>query len=315
MVKFLPLAFGFGMFLAYFSRNHFYPSFDLFQFSSLLLAAACLGFGVIGIFVAAFFLSGAWVFYGFLNTKAIKEDITYALPYREQPRFHKLMLLMILIFFLPYLASGLSMLASAFLSPSLFLWVMFLGPIPAVLLAGIAVQVVFDLKPFAFWKYLHNAYLPSVAIGFLIFWMCGKTYPVVDDWVWLAKWTVLIGAPLAVAFIAALISMAFAASWNAALLFSTFFALIMAGYSGALTTLPDTVVATLGLGNYQAKAIVLDTSYCTKDQARVLPTDDQCVLKEVQVVWSLGEAFVLRLADGSTARLPAAAIRALVKPQ
>lgn len=46
-----------------------------------------------------------------------------------------------------------------------------------------------------------------------------------------------------------------------------------------------------------------------------LPTDDQGVLKEVQVVWSLGEAFVLHLADGSTARLPATAIRALVKPQ
>ena len=47
----------------------------------------------------------------------------------------------------------------------------------------------------------------------------------------------------------------------------------------------------------------------------MLPTDDQCVLQDVQVVWSLGEAFVLRLADGSTARLPATAIRTLVKPQ
>ena len=97
-------------------------------------------------------------------------------------------------------------------------------------------------------------------------------------------------------------------------MFSLFFALFLAGYSGVLTTLPETMVRTLGLGNYQAKAIVLDTSYCAKEQARVLPTDDQCVLKEVQVVWSLGEAFVLRLADGSTARLPAAGVRVLTKP-
>ncbi|MDR6354688.1 hypothetical protein Q3H58_001359 [Pseudomonas psychrotolerans] len=74
------------------------------------------------------------------------------------------------------------------------------------------------------------------------------------------------------------------------------------------------MVKTLGLGNYQAKAIVLDASYCAKEQAKVLPTNDQCVLQDVQVVWSLGEAFVLRLADGSTARLPASAIRVLVKP-
>lgn len=109
--------------------------------------------------------------------------------------------------------------------------------------------------------------------------------------------------------------MVFIAGWQAALMFSSIFAFILAGYSGALTTLPETMVKTLGLGNYQAKAIVLDTSYCAKNQSGVLPTDDQCVLKDMQVVWSLGEAFVLRLADGSTARLPATAIRALVKPQ
>ncbi|WP_039975716.1 hypothetical protein [Pseudomonas oryzihabitans] len=99
------------------------------------------------------------------------------------------------------------------------------------------------------------------------------------------------------------------------MMFSLFFALFLAGYSGVLTALPETMVKTLGLGNYQAEALVLDTSYCAKEQARVLPTDDQCVLKDVQVVWSLGEAFVLRLADGSTARLPASAIRTLMKPQ
>ncbi|MGP0148572.1 hypothetical protein [Pseudomonas oryzihabitans] len=315
LAKGLPPALGFGMFLVYFARNQFYPSFDLFQFSSLLLAAACLGFLTIGSFVAALFLPGAWVYYCFINTTLIKEDITYALPYRVERRFRKIMLLMTLVFFLPYLASGLSMLAAAVFEPSIFIWVMFLAPLPVTLIAGIALQIVFELKSSAFWNYLHNAYLPTVTVGFLIFWMCGKAYPVVSDWLWLAKWAVLLGAPLALAFIAALTSMVFVAGWNAALLFSTFFALIFAGYSGALTTLPETMVKTLGLGNYQAKAIVLDTSYCAKEQARVLPTDDQCVLKEVQVVWSLGEAFVLRLADGSTVRLPAAAIRTLVKPQ
>lgn len=109
--------------------------------------------------------------------------------------------------------------------------------------------------------------------------------------------------------------MVFTAGKKLARMFATFFTSLLIGYSGVLTTLPETMVRTLGLGNYQAKAIVLETSYCAKEQARVLPTNDQCVLKDVQVVWSLGEAFVLRLADGSTARLPAAAIRTLVKPQ
>ena len=89
IAKVLPPAFGFGIFLAYFARHHFYPSFDLFQFSSLLLAAACLGFGVVGAFVAGLSLPGAWIFHGFLNTRAIKEDITYALPYQGDSRVRK----------------------------------------------------------------------------------------------------------------------------------------------------------------------------------------------------------------------------------
>lgn len=314
LAKGLPPTLGFGMFLAYFARNHFYPSFDLFQFSSLLLAAACLGFLTISAFVAALFLPGAWVYYRFINTAAIKEDITYALPYRTDGRFRKIMLLMTLVFFVPYLLAGFSDAAILFVDPELFLSVSLLAPIPITLLAGIVVQWLFDMRRFSFLKFVWEAYLPTMVVGLFIFWMLAQAYPLVSGWQPLLKWGALAIAPFIISFVVTMTSMVFIAGWNVALMFATFFALILAGYSGALTTLPETMVKTLGLGNYQAKAIVLDTSYCAKEQARVLPINDQCVLKDVLVVWSLGEAFVLRLADGSTARLPAAAIRTLVKP-
>ncbi|QDD89032.1 hypothetical protein [Pseudomonas oryzihabitans] len=313
LAKMLPPTLGFGMFLAYFARNHFYPSFDLFQFSSLLLAAACLGFLTIGAFVAALFLPGAWVYYGFINTPAIKEDITYALPYRGEGRFRKIMLLMALVFFVPYLLAGFSDAAILFVDPELFLGVSLLAPIPITLLAGITVQWLYELRRFSFLKFVWQAYLPTMVVGYFILWMLIQTYPLVEGWSPLAKWATLAAAPFAIAFVATSTSMVFIAGWQVALMFSSIFAFILAGYSGALTTLPETMVKTLGLGNYQAKAIVLDASYCAKEQAKVLPTNDQCVLQDVQVVWSLGEAFVLRLADDSTARLPASAIRALVK--
>ncbi|KTT10099.1 hypothetical protein NS2R_19895 [Pseudomonas oryzihabitans] len=313
LAKVLPPTLGFGMFLAYFARNHFYPSFDLFQFSSLLLAAACLGFLTIGAFVAALFLPGAWVYYGFINTPAIKEDITYALPYRTEGRFRKIMLLMTLVFFVPYLLAGFSDAAILFVDPELFTSVAFLAPIPITLLAGIAVQGLFDLRRFSFLKFVWQAYLPTMIVGLFIFWMLAQAYPLVSDWQPLFKWGALAIAPFIISFVVTMTSMVFIAGWNAALMFSLFFALFLAGYSGVLTTLPETMVKTLGLGNYQAKAIVLDASYCAKEQPKVLPTNEQCVLQDMQVIWSLGEAFVLRLADGSTARLPASAIRALVK--
>ena len=314
LAKGLPPTLGFGMFLAYFARNHFYPSFDLFQFSSLLLAAACLGFLTIGAFVAALFLPGAWVYYRFINTAAIKEDITYALPYRGEGRFRKIMLLMALVFFVPYLLAGFSNAAILFVDPELFVSVALLAPIPITLLAGMAVQWLFDLRRFSFLKFVWEAYLSTMVVGLFIVWMLAQAYPLVSEWSPLAKWAALGAAPFAIAFIATLTSMIFIAGWQAAMMFSLFFALFLAGYGGVLTTLPETMVKTLGLGNYQAKAIVLDASYCAKEQARVLPTNEQCVLQDVQVVWSLGEAVVLRLAEGDTARLPATAIRALVKP-
>lgn len=59
LVKGLPPLTGFFIFLLYFYRNHFYPSFDLFQFSSLLLAAACIGFVIVGVVVVTMVLPGA----------------------------------------------------------------------------------------------------------------------------------------------------------------------------------------------------------------------------------------------------------------
>jgi hypothetical protein len=262
LAKVLPPTLGFGMFLAYFARNHFYPSFDLFQFSSLLLAAACLGFLTIGAFVAALFLPGAWVYYGFINTAAIKEDITYSLPYRGEGRFRKIMLLMALEFFAPYLLTGFSDAVILLVDPSLFLGVSLLAPIPITLLAGVIVQWLFELRRFSFLKFVWQAYLPTMVVGYFIVLMLMQAYPLVEAWQPVLKWGALALGPFIISFVVTTTSMVFIAGWNVALMFATFFALILAGYSGALTTLPETMVKTLGLGNYQAKAIVLDTSYC-----------------------------------------------------
>lgn len=313
LVKALPPAIGFGIFLVYFARHHFYPSFDLFQFSSLLLAAACLGFGVVGIFVGALFFPGAWIYHDFLNTKVIKEDITYALPYGGSPRIRKVFLLMGLAFFLPYLLSGVAMIVGTIMLTSMYLWIIFLAPIPIALVAGLAIQCLFDLGRFSFAKYLWTAYVPTVASGFLIFSMWIKAYPVVEHWSWLTKWAVLIAVVPVIAGIASLCGMLFIAGWRAALLFATFFALLMGGFSGALTTLPDSVVNTLGLGNYRAKTIVLDPAYCDGSTADALPISSGCVVKDVHVIWSFGDALTLRLEDGSTAWLPAAALRMVTR--
>lgn len=314
LAKVLPPLFGFGIFLAYFSRHHFFPSFDLFQFSSLLLAAGCVGFATVGVFVAALFLPGAWIFHEFLNTPAIKEDIAYALPYKGERRFRKVSLLIAVTLFAPYLLLGSSLIGAVYVDVSLIAWMPFLASIPMVLACGLVAQQLFELRAYSFLRYAWAAYLPVVVVAYLIFGMWIKAWPVVEHWPSFWRWAALLFMPPVIAFIAALCGMLFVAGWRAALLFATFFALLFAGYSGAITTLPDTVVNTLGLGNYEAKTIALDPSYCPAKPNGALPLSPTCTLENVKVVWSFGEALTLKLADGTTAWIPTSAVRTLIRP-
>ena len=89
--------------------------------------------------------------------------------------------------------------------------------------------------------------------------------------------------------------------------------MVIAGYSGLLTTLPDKAVKTLGLGNYLAEAILLEPNYC-EAPIEQLPVDNSCVMKDVHVVWSLGETLVLRSDDNRVIQIPSRFIRAIIKP-
>lgn len=80
----------FGWTLRSVSTSDFHTSF-----TTLLIASICYYVKsaiptkpplIVSAFVALF-LPGAWVYYRFINTVAIKEDITYALPYRGEGRF------------------------------------------------------------------------------------------------------------------------------------------------------------------------------------------------------------------------------------
>ncbi|TLX54349.1 hypothetical protein DN826_14300 [Stutzerimonas nosocomialis] len=314
VAKVAPPLFGFAIFVLYFYRNRFYPSFDLFQFTSLLLAAAAIGFVVIGVLVVPLFLPGAWIFSQFLDHKAIKDELRYSRPYLDHERGWWVLKLGCLVYWLPYLACTTGLVTVLLLAPKLFALSVMLVPVLTCLLVGLIVQAAFGLPRFSFIRYLWTTDVAVMIVGGFVAVVLIQSAPIIEGfdigaWKWLVYGLVMI----VLSFIAAMCSFIFIAGWNVALHVAAFFALAIAGYSGALTTLPEKTVGALGLGHYRAQTLLLERSYCDAIAAEQLPLDDGCALTDIHVVWSLGEHLVFRTDDERTVQIPSTFVRAIVR--
>lgn len=309
-----PPLFGFAIFVFYFYRHQFYPSFDLFQFSSLLIAAAAIGFTIIGLLVFALFSPGIWIYHQFLQHKQVKGDLKYSLPYLEERRGWWVLKLGSLVFGLPFIACTLGLIAVVILAPPLFPLSVVLVPIAITLLFGMIIQVVFELKPFSFFRYMWAADIGVMIASLLTTFTLGQSAPIIEGFqigAW--KWAIYVAVVLIVPLMAALCAFVFVAGWNAALHFSILFAVLIAFYSGLLTTLPEKTVSALGLGNFQAEAILLEPDYCD-EPVEQLPLDATCAMNNIHVIWSLGETLILRRDDGGVVQIPSRFVRAIIKP-
>lgn len=181
LAKALPPVSGFGIFLLYFYRNHFYPSFDLFQFSSLLLAAACIGFAIVGAVIVMMVLPGAALFHWFLNTKRVKEEIVYAMLYAEDARTKAVWQLVLLAYFAPFGVVGLGLVAALVLEPSLFTITALLWSVFVALGFGIVLQIRFDLPRWSFLNYTWAAFIPLLIFVILLSTILRSSIPIVEN--------------------------------------------------------------------------------------------------------------------------------------
>ncbi|MDQ7985216.1 hypothetical protein QYS36_09725 [Pseudomonas sp. G34] len=295
VAKFCPPLFGFAIFLLYFNRHGFYPTFDLFQFSSLLLAAAVLGFVLVGTYVLLLVVPGAWLHYGFVNSPPIKEELRYIRPANDTQTYRFVGILIGLVYVAPFAASTLCVMYMTFAYTSLFQHAMFLAPALITLIAGLLLQKLLELRAYSFLRYIWSAYVPNIIVALFTFLIIRDAATGIDridnD---LLRAFVVYGTPVLISVIGGICAISFVAGWSFTLHFATFFALLIAFYSGLLTALPDKTVRAIGLGNYQAERIVLDSSYCDNDAQMALAFDNQCSLKDVHVVWLMGDSLLFK---------------------
>jgi len=314
LAKALPPVTGFGIFLLYFYRNNFYPSFDLFQFSSLLLAAACIGFAIAGGVIITMMLPGAAIFHWFLNTEKVKEELLYALPYSDEARSKTVWLLVVLAYFGPFCAAGLGITTALVIAPGLFLITCLIWPALVALGFGIALQIRFDLPRWSFFNYGYTSYIAQMFLVLLLSIVLRSSLPIVQNLDTFWHYPILWAIPLVIAFMMAICSMAHFAGWSAALHFGIFFGFFVAAYSGVLTTIPEKTVKGLGLGAYEAEIIMLDPAFCDRDLSELGIAED-CTLRNVHVVWSFGDAILLRpsLDQPRHVRIPTEFVRSIVQ--
>ncbi|MEG7359829.1 hypothetical protein [Pseudomonas citronellolis] len=317
IAKFAPPAAGFALFLLYFYANRFYPSFDLLQFSSLLLGAGMVGFTIIGSLLLWLLLPGLWIFHWFIEQKDIRNGITDRLAASEEHRVKLVLWMFFLCYVGPYCLCSvmLSFVLTTF--PGLYITALLSLSLATTLLSGIALQLTFKLPKFACFRYAFNAWLPVCVVCAMAFSVISDVKPFIDglDGNGL-KLLALYLIPLGACLVAAVSALGNFGGLGYAIHFSMIFALFIAFYSGVLAGLPARTMSSLGLGNYQAESVLLEAEYCSGSTPKELALSTDCSLKDAHVVWSMGETLILSMGPDKAARqvqIPSRFVKAIVR--
>lgn len=319
IAKFAPPVAGFALFLLYFYGNHFYPSFDLLQFSSLLLGAGMVGFAIIGSLLLWLLLPGLWIFHCFIDKKDIRHRIIDRLPTDEARRLKPVLWLFFLCYVGPYCVNSLLLSFVLTQFPELYVTALMGLSLLVVMLFGIALQLTFKLPKFAFCRYAFNAWVPVTVVCAMAFSVIADVKPFIDsldgnDLKLLALYLIPLGACL----VAAVSALGCFGGLSYAVHFSLFFAFIIAFYSGVLAGLPERTMQRLGLGGYQAESVLLDPTYCSGNFPKELPLNKACNLRDVRIIWSMGETLTLSIGRDKAARqvqIPSRFVKAIIRQE
>lgn len=317
IAKFAPPAAGFVLFLLYFHTNHFYPSFDLLQFSSLLLGAGMVGFLIIGLLMIGLLIPGLLIFHGFIERTEIRSAIANWFNQDEERQVRKAIGILALCYAGPFCLNSVILTSTLLHSPTRYFWTLILAPLPISMLFGLIMQVILKLPRTTFLRFAYCAWIPLMAVGGVAILVIADTAQLIgriEDGN--LKVLALYLIPLGACLVAAISASGCFGGLAYAIHFSLFFALVIAFYSGVLTGMPDRVVRNLGLGNYEAQSIVLEKNYCEGAAPNDLPLTPECELKSVHVVWSMGDVLTLRIGAGKDARqvqLPSRFVKAVVQ--
>ncbi|WP_313007901.1 hypothetical protein [Stutzerimonas nitrititolerans] len=321
LLKFGPLAVGFLIFLIYFCQNNFFPSFDIFSLTSLLLAAFVIGLAAYLVLVFGIAAPGFFWFDTFVKDSRVNEELEYSGTWRSSRRNNEnLRILGRVYFFLPLLFCNLFFLwvaTTRYVDDDLKAVVSFIVLVFVCLAAAAELRKIYELGFGSIAKYVmttfFSIFLSSVVNIVVVLIILKAHAETADESVQIL---IAVGGTVGLACVFFVSAIAGLTNYKYTIFFSALFAILLSLIAGAWAVLPENIIRILGIGNYPASEVVLNEGAC-KDMASVLKelVSDDCVINDAKIIWSLGETYRIEMSGDVSQKvisLPSSSVGAIL---
>ncbi|MDU9414424.1 hypothetical protein [Pseudomonas sp. zfem005] len=301
LLKTVPIAVGFTLFLIYFCQNHFFPSFDIFSLGSLLISAFIFGAAVF--FIIALCISFPAFFWvdSFFKNKDIMGELEYFLPQdSKKKRNDKLFLVIKKYFAVPSILSGMTAILcltgdySSTQQISIFLGT----TLATTILLTVDLKREYDLSVLnlliaTLVNYFAMFIASLISLGFALATV--RAYMTSEDDIFQVGAAVFVILLMPMIFsISALAAMTISRSHT--VFFSAIFSLLLSIFTNMWFSLPAIIVKILGIGNYTADSIHLKKEICSEAIfPKLTKLGENCMLSKTKIIWSIGDTYRLSL--------------------
>ncbi|VXC03700.1 conserved membrane hypothetical protein [Pseudomonas sp. 8BK] len=291
-----PPIIGLSIFLSYFVKQGFYPSFDILQFSSLLIFAFIIG-AILILSIASALAAPGFIYKSILlsHDKSKKKlRIHFINPDESEDRIQMFFVYRILIFY-PILFGGLLNWLAVFSFSDHYMPIFFTIPLfISLIFCAISSQFLeFQASSiFALFLTLLIAVLMSnFSILTIILVAKEAIFNAGND---IAQSAVILIGSIFISLVISISCIAVLGGIRYLLYACIIFSAVILFYGGVLTSFPSKFINMLSLGNYTATSLVLTKDFC---EIKNFPVEinEKCELTDAHIIWSLGDHTLARV--------------------
>lgn len=291
MIVSAPPVIGFLLFFTYFTRNKFYPSFDIIQFSSLLLSAFLIVALTIGALISIMSAPALIFKYLFFESKAAKSSFRKKVYLMVNIEGSSSIRMLASIIASPAILGALLCFGSMILYGDYFVIIFFTIPILVGITSTIESKIrnnlCRDLSLNLFFTTSFSIMIGNLSILTFIEAIIPSIKLLGDDTMQSVALLLIAMAIILTINFSCLVGLAGA---KYALYINSIVAVTVLFYSGFATSLPETIVKKLDIGNYKALSIAFKKDFCSP---RIMQLDikEDCTIDEAHIIWSMGDIY------------------------
>jgi len=291
-----PPAIGLSIFLSYFVKQGFYPSFDILQFSSLLIFAFIIG-ALLILSIALVLAVPGYIYKSILlshEQTRKKLRIHFINSDDSEDRKQMFFACRILIFY-PILLGSLLNWLTVFSLPDQYTLIFFIIPLFVSLIFCAISSHSLEFQPnsiFALFFTLISAVFMSNFSMITITQAVKEAIFSIDGEI--IQLAIVITANLVISILISISCIAVLGGVRYLLYACIFFSIAILLYGGVLTSFPSKFISMLSLGNYTATSLMLTKDFC---EIKNFPIEinEKCELTDAHIIWSLGDHTLARV--------------------